>query len=673
MAVMTKAEFIKEVARCVQKYAYKYGILVHSPIIAQACLESGYGTSKKATMYNNILGLKYRQNRVTSNNGYFEDDGSEQNADGTYTNLPSTTAWYRFDSIEKCIEGYFQFINISNYAALKGEKDPYQYLVKIKAAGYATSLNYVNNVYSYITKNNLTKYDPVDTADYRVAIDAGHGSNTGGKRHPDGYREHYSNVYISYYLHQILNKNGIDTLKISWDDDNAHDDTDVALGTRQSQIKSWGADISISIHANAHGDGTSYTSANGIETFWHSIDSKTGTDSQKLANSIHNQIIKGTKQLNRGVKRANFAMCNCANMGTKASILIETAFMTNEYESALLKSDSYCKETAKEIAQGVFDYFGINGNVNVSLNTVDNIADTNDKNPVLSKPIIGAITSPDFDAGDKFTFKNVEFFTSSAATISSSKKTGTFYVWSDQVINGKVRMTNALNKVGNSSQITGWVDEDILLDIIKSNSNNSTNIVTISKNITSGESFKLTNVPFYGSSVIKTSGNKKTGTFYVWSNEVINGRVRMTNSKARVGIAGQITGWVDESVLINIKNTPVVSTKPTTTNGKINTSSIKISGNKYLYENIDYSPVFDPVYYANKYPDVVKEHGRVAPKLFLHFLQFGMNESRIASVNFNVTNYKNRYIDLRKAFGNNLPEYYKHYIQFGIKERRNGK
>ena len=121
MAVMSKVEFIKEVARCVQKFASRYGILVHSPIIAQACLECGYGTSNKATMYNNILGLKYKANRINCNNGYFEDGDSEQNADGTYTLLPSTTAWYRFDSIEKCVEGYFQFINTSNYAALKGE------------------------------------------------------------------------------------------------------------------------------------------------------------------------------------------------------------------------------------------------------------------------------------------------------------------------------------------------------------------------------------------------------------------------------------------------------------------------------------------------------------------------------------------------------------------------
>lgn len=40
---MTNQEFIEQVAKFVQKYAAQYGIKVHSPIIAQAILESGWG------------------------------------------------------------------------------------------------------------------------------------------------------------------------------------------------------------------------------------------------------------------------------------------------------------------------------------------------------------------------------------------------------------------------------------------------------------------------------------------------------------------------------------------------------------------------------------------------------------------------------------------------------
>ena len=59
------------------------------------------------------------------------------------------------------VKGYYEFLNISNYAAVRGAQTPLEYLQAIKAAGYATSINYVQNVYNVITKWNLTKYDNI--------------------------------------------------------------------------------------------------------------------------------------------------------------------------------------------------------------------------------------------------------------------------------------------------------------------------------------------------------------------------------------------------------------------------------------------------------------------------------------------------------------------------------
>ncbi len=100
------------------------------------------------------------------------------------------------------------------------------------------------------------------------------------------------------------------------------------------------------------------------------------------------------------------------------------------------------------------------------------------------------------------------------------------------------------------------------------------------------------------------------------------------------------------------------------------TSSISVSSGKYIYNGIDYSLVFDPVYYTNKYSDLKRVFGTNATALFNHFVKFGMQEKRQASATFNLEVYKNNYGDLQKAFGNNYPEYYKHYIQFGEKEGR---
>lgn len=156
---MTKQEFIDAIAKAANKYAPKYGIAVVSPVIAQACLESAYGTTNKAK-HNNFFGLKYRKDRLTCHSGYFKDGSKEQRADGTYYSVVDN--WYAFDSLDSGVEGYFQYINVERYSNLKGVTDPYKYLELLKADGYATSLNYVKNVWAVVKSWNLTKYDKVE-------------------------------------------------------------------------------------------------------------------------------------------------------------------------------------------------------------------------------------------------------------------------------------------------------------------------------------------------------------------------------------------------------------------------------------------------------------------------------------------------------------------------------
>ena len=154
---MNQDEFIKNIAGAVQKYAGDFGIAVHSPIIAQACLESGFGTSNKAK-YNNFFGLKYRANRVTCHTGYFSDTSVEQNKNGSYS--PINTDWYKFENgLESGVLGYFQFINIPRYSNLKGITSPREYLEKMKEDGYATQHDYVERVMKVINTYNLTQYD----------------------------------------------------------------------------------------------------------------------------------------------------------------------------------------------------------------------------------------------------------------------------------------------------------------------------------------------------------------------------------------------------------------------------------------------------------------------------------------------------------------------------------
>lgn len=90
----------------------------------------------------------------------------------------------------------------------------------------------------------------------------------------------------------------------------------------------------------------------------------------------------------------------------------------------------------------------------------------------------------------------------------------------------------------------------------------------------------------------------------------------------------------------------------------------------WLYMGVDFSPVFDPVFYFNKYPDLQAAFGNDPAALWAHFVTYGMVEMRQASAEFNPQAYIERYEDLRNAYGGNLPMYYWHYCYFGKNEGR---
>lgn len=151
---MTNSEFIEQIAKYVKKYAYVYGIEVHSPIIAQAILESGWGKSSLASKYHNYFGLKCGSawkgksvNMATK----------EEYKVGTLTNIRDNFRVY--DSMEAGVKGYFDFINTSRYANLKGVKNPEEYVKRIKADGYVTSSKYVDDIMRVIRDNKLTRFD----------------------------------------------------------------------------------------------------------------------------------------------------------------------------------------------------------------------------------------------------------------------------------------------------------------------------------------------------------------------------------------------------------------------------------------------------------------------------------------------------------------------------------
>lgn len=164
-----KQKFVDDIAKYVKKYASSYGISVHSPIIAQAILESGWGKSKLATDYHNYFGMKCctkwtgpSVNMTTQ----------EEYTAGTLTTIKDNFRVY--DSMENGVKGYFEFIQLSRYENLKGITDPRKYIETIKNDGYATSSTYVDSLMQIIKLYNLTSYDNAENA--------GNGGNEMGSR-----------------------------------------------------------------------------------------------------------------------------------------------------------------------------------------------------------------------------------------------------------------------------------------------------------------------------------------------------------------------------------------------------------------------------------------------------------------------------------------------------------
>lgn len=343
--------FIEQIAVYVKKYASQYGIKVHSPIIAQAILESASGTSELAVNACNYFGLKYRSGRCPSASGIYYKIGSEQNADGSYSS--SAMQWMRFANMDDGVKGYFDFINIPNYANLKGVTDPETYLKNIKADGYATSLNYVSNLMAVIKKYNLTQYDEKAVNKMIIAIDAGHGLYTSGKRckksiDPNETREWVLNDRIADRLEKLLAGYDCSVMRV--------DDTtgagDVALSARVARANNAGADVYISIHHNA---GVGGGSGGGTMVFYYSSKAERATQATALYNAI---VAKTGLVGNRSTKVKKQAFYVIKNTKMPA-FLIENGFMDSTTDVPVILTAEHTERTAQGILNFLVGTFSL--------------------------------------------------------------------------------------------------------------------------------------------------------------------------------------------------------------------------------------------------------------------------------------------------------------------------
>lgn len=152
---MSAASFVNQIGPIVQKYAALYGYRFPSAIIAQACIESGYGTSSLAYRWHNYFGIKWWRGCGRSAVNL---KTKEEYTPGVLTSI--TAGFAVGKDMEDGVRMYFEFIQRnSRYNNLKSATSSRNYIELIRADGYATSSTYVNTVWNVVCSQNLGRFD----------------------------------------------------------------------------------------------------------------------------------------------------------------------------------------------------------------------------------------------------------------------------------------------------------------------------------------------------------------------------------------------------------------------------------------------------------------------------------------------------------------------------------
>lgn len=153
---MTKSQFIEKIGTIVVSENKKRGYpLFSSVVIAQACLETGYGNSEIMMKANAVFGIK----ATKTWGGKVYNSKTKECYDGiSMTTISSSFRAY--NNLQDSISDYFDLIcKSTRYRKACTTNTPLECITAIKNGGYATDPKYITSIMNIIKQNNLTKYD----------------------------------------------------------------------------------------------------------------------------------------------------------------------------------------------------------------------------------------------------------------------------------------------------------------------------------------------------------------------------------------------------------------------------------------------------------------------------------------------------------------------------------
>ena len=154
---MSNISFIGKIVPLVQKVFCDCRGVNPSVVIAQAILESGYGTSK-LSKYNNIFGLNNYNDGYLVNAGHVLIEVPQEKNGKLYYNYEKMAT---FDNLLDCIKSLKKWYTRPKYIESLREagSDSVKQITAIKNCGYATDSRYVDKIVDIIKRHNLKQYD----------------------------------------------------------------------------------------------------------------------------------------------------------------------------------------------------------------------------------------------------------------------------------------------------------------------------------------------------------------------------------------------------------------------------------------------------------------------------------------------------------------------------------
>lgn len=182
-----------------------------------------------------------------------------------------------------------------------------------------------------------------------VTIDPGHGGTDPGAIGKKGTKEKDINLKVAEKLREYLLEKGARVTMTRTTDKDVFglDATDAQeLQARVDVAQTNEADLFVSLHCNA----STNAKVGGMSSYFFP---KTDYDKMAAA-AIQEDLTKKFGLDDLGVRQASFYVNKRSSMPT---VLVEMAFISNEKEEKLLRSNWFQSKMAKAIADGIEDYF----------------------------------------------------------------------------------------------------------------------------------------------------------------------------------------------------------------------------------------------------------------------------------------------------------------------------